>query len=84
MKLKTPETWETQVSLKGNKATTWQDLLGMMFILLHSFIHSFFYSFMHSFIILLGMMCSYFIFILSWNSFVVFTISSKNQENPTI
>eukprot|EP00111_Clytia_hemisphaerica_P016572 TCONS_00049092-protein len=27
MKLKTPETWETQVSLKGNKATTWQDLL---------------------------------------------------------
>ncbi len=28
MKLPTPETWETQVSLKGNKATTWQDLIG--------------------------------------------------------
>ncbi|KAL4232139.1 hypothetical protein ACF0H5_009714 [Mactra antiquata] len=27
MKLPVPETWETQVSLKGNKATTWQDLL---------------------------------------------------------
>ena len=31
MKLKTPETWETQVSLKGNKATTWQDLLGNIY-----------------------------------------------------
>jgi len=28
MKLKTPETWETQVSLKGNKPATWQDLIG--------------------------------------------------------
>ena len=28
MKLPTPETWETQVSLKGNKATTWQELIG--------------------------------------------------------
>jgi hypothetical protein len=28
MKLPTPETWETQVSLKGNKAATWEDLLG--------------------------------------------------------
>ena len=28
MKLPTPETWETQVALKGNKATTWQDLIG--------------------------------------------------------
>ncbi|XP_064629950.1 telomerase protein component 1-like [Lineus longissimus] len=27
MKLPTPETWETQVSLKGNKAATWEDLL---------------------------------------------------------
>ncbi|XP_050397784.2 telomerase protein component 1 [Patella vulgata] len=27
MKLPVPETWETQVSLKGNKATTWQQLL---------------------------------------------------------
>ena len=27
MKLATPETWETQVSMKGNKATTWQDLI---------------------------------------------------------
>ncbi|KAK7488729.1 hypothetical protein BaRGS_00020026 [Batillaria attramentaria] len=27
MKLPVPETWETQVSLKGNKAETWQDLL---------------------------------------------------------
>ena len=27
MKLATPETWETQVSLKGNKASTWQDLI---------------------------------------------------------
>lgn len=28
MKLPIPETWETQVSLKGNKAKTWEDLLG--------------------------------------------------------
>lgn len=27
MKLSTPETWETQVSTKGNKASTWQDLI---------------------------------------------------------
>ena len=27
MKLPTPETWETQVSKKGNKASTWQDLI---------------------------------------------------------
>ncbi|PVD30085.1 hypothetical protein C0Q70_09346 [Pomacea canaliculata] len=27
MKLPIPETWETQVSLKGNKAKTWEDLL---------------------------------------------------------
>ena len=27
MKLPTPETWETQVSTKGNKASTWQDLI---------------------------------------------------------
>lgn len=27
MKLAVPETWETQVSLHGNKAQTWQDLL---------------------------------------------------------
>ena len=27
MKLPTPETWETQVSMKGNKAATWQDLI---------------------------------------------------------
>lgn len=27
MKLKTPETWETQVAMKGNKPSTWQDLL---------------------------------------------------------
>ncbi|XP_013407026.1 telomerase protein component 1 isoform X1 [Lingula anatina] len=27
MKLPTPETWETQVSMKGNKAEVWQDLL---------------------------------------------------------
>ncbi|XP_053406458.1 telomerase protein component 1-like [Mercenaria mercenaria] len=27
MKLPVPETWETQVSLKGNKASTWQELL---------------------------------------------------------
>ncbi|XP_012935535.1 telomerase protein component 1 [Aplysia californica] len=27
MKLPVPETWETQVSLKGNKAQTWQDLI---------------------------------------------------------
>ena len=31
MKLPTPETWETQVSLKGNKASTWQDLIGQYF-----------------------------------------------------
>lgn len=28
MKLPVPETWETQVSLKGNKAKTWEDLIG--------------------------------------------------------
>jgi telomerase protein component 1 len=28
MKLPTPETWETQVSLKGNKASTWEELIG--------------------------------------------------------
>ena len=28
MKLPVPETWETQVSLKGNKAATWEQLLG--------------------------------------------------------
>ena len=28
MKLPTPETWETQVSLKGNKASTWESLIG--------------------------------------------------------
>lgn len=28
MKLPTPETWETQVSLKGNKAATWESLIG--------------------------------------------------------
>ena len=28
MKLPTPETWETQVSLRGNKARTWEDLIG--------------------------------------------------------
>lgn len=27
MKLPVPETWETQVSLKGNKASTWEELL---------------------------------------------------------
>ncbi|CAG5115663.1 unnamed protein product, partial [Candidula unifasciata] len=27
MKLPVPETWETQVSLKGNKAQTWEDLI---------------------------------------------------------
>ena len=27
MKLAMPETWETQVSLKGNHASTWQDLI---------------------------------------------------------
>jgi len=30
MKLPIPETWETQVSLKGNKASTWQDLIGKL------------------------------------------------------
>lgn len=28
MKLKVPETWETQVSSRGNKAEVWQDLIG--------------------------------------------------------
>jgi len=27
MKLPTPETWETEISLKGNKASTWQSLI---------------------------------------------------------
>ena len=30
MKLPIPETWETQVSLKGNKPKTWEDLIGMI------------------------------------------------------
>ena len=30
MKLPVPETWETQVSLKGNKASTWEQLLGTL------------------------------------------------------
>jgi len=30
MKLPIPETWETQVALKGNKASTWQDLIGSL------------------------------------------------------
>ena len=29
MKLPTPETWETQVSMKGNKAATWESLIGI-------------------------------------------------------
>ena len=32
MKLPTPETWETQVALKGNKASTWEQLLGISFV----------------------------------------------------
>jgi len=28
MTLPVPETWETQVALKGNKARMWQDLIG--------------------------------------------------------
>ena len=28
MKLPVPETWETQVSLRGNKAAVWEDLIG--------------------------------------------------------
>lgn len=31
MKLPVPETWETQVSLKGNKASTWEGLIGKHF-----------------------------------------------------
>ncbi|KAK2161070.1 hypothetical protein NP493_1607g00048 [Ridgeia piscesae] len=31
MKLPTPETWETQVSLHGNKASTWESLIGEVF-----------------------------------------------------
>lgn len=38
MKLPVPETWETQVSLKGNKAETWQDLLGRIFLVLFYFV----------------------------------------------
>jgi telomerase protein component 1 len=34
MKLPIPETWETQVSLKGNKASTWEDLIGKSFFIL--------------------------------------------------
>jgi len=42
MKLPIPETWETQVALKGNKASTWQDLIGNFHHLLLIFIsHSF-------------------------------------------
>lgn len=32
MKLPIPETWETQVALKGNNANTWQDLIGNFFL----------------------------------------------------
>lgn len=28
MKLPIPETWETQLSLHGNKASTWETLIG--------------------------------------------------------
>jgi len=28
MKLPTPETWETQISLRGNKAEVWESLIG--------------------------------------------------------
>lgn len=30
MKLPIPETWETQVSMKGNKAVVWQSLIGQL------------------------------------------------------
>ena len=38
MKLQTPETWETQVSLKGNKAATWEELIGISFFIFFAFI----------------------------------------------
>ena len=41
MKLPVPETWETQVSLKGNKARTWQDLIGNLHRLLTVFVSDF-------------------------------------------
>ena len=39
MKLPVPETWETQVSLRGNKAEVWQDLIGkdLEFLLITKF-----------------------------------------------
>ena len=35
MKLPVPETWETQVSLRGNKPEVWQDLIGKKINLFH-------------------------------------------------
>ena len=35
MKLPTPETWETQVSLHGNKASTWESLIGEVLGMYH-------------------------------------------------
>ena len=32
MKLQIPETWETQLSSKGNKSNTWQELLGKLYL----------------------------------------------------
>ena len=33
MKLAVPETWETQLSLRGNKAVVWEELIGKDLIL---------------------------------------------------
>ncbi|MFG1588302.1 TROVE domain-containing protein [Staphylococcus aureus] len=30
MKLPIPETWETELSLKGNKAKVWEKLIGLL------------------------------------------------------
>jgi len=39
MKLPVPETWETQVAFKGNKASTWQDLIGNLSIFTSEFFY---------------------------------------------
>lgn len=35
MKLKEPETWERLLSMQGNKAATWEKLIGLLLIFQH-------------------------------------------------
>jgi telomerase protein component 1 len=40
MKLKIPETWETQVSMHGNKASIWEQLIGVFIVVVSSTLHN--------------------------------------------